>query len=183
MSGKSKAPYIIVAALFFMFVSLMALWLLSRYVFPVNVETQFMQTYQKVDKNYDSIVKNQELFFASYAAEIITNHHSPEQIEISHIRGGIQRLDHAFTLGNNRFAVTLSDQSGLTVEDANITAQVSRMGASDFEVTLALVYNKPERRYETPIFVIENESRYKITAAINTTSGKSAYLEKIVYAK
>ncbi|MDR0747822.1 MAG: hypothetical protein LBE89_08070 [Helicobacteraceae bacterium] len=183
MSGKSKVPYVITAVLLFMLVALMTLLLLSRYVFPVNVETQFMQTYQDVDKNYDSIVKDQELFFASYAAEIVTNRHSPEQIEVPHITSGVQRLDHAFTLGNNRFAVTLSDQSGLEVEDANVMAQVSRMGASDLEIALALAYNKSERRYETPIFVIENESRYKITVSISAPDGKRAYLEKIVYGR
>ncbi|GHV04194.1 hypothetical protein AGMMS50229_05030 [Campylobacterota bacterium] len=183
MAARSKVPFVIIGVLLLMFIALITLLVLSRTIYPVQIETRYMQSYQGVDKSFNQISGDRAKFDALYAAQIATHLHSPEPIAVADTRGGSQNYEHGFTIGTNRFEVVLTDAGAHAVSDATVTGFVSSFHTSDYDQTITLTYEPAQKRYQTQAFEIAAAGRYKITVLVRTADGNSAFFEKAVFAK
>ncbi|GHV59867.1 hypothetical protein FACS1894103_4150 [Campylobacterota bacterium] len=183
MKTRSKVPLVIIGVLLVMLAALITLLVLSRTIYPTKSETQFMQSYQSLDKSFNALTADQQAFESSYRAEIITHLHSPEPIEIPHLRDGVQSFPHGFVIGKNRFEVVLTDAGAHAVSDANVSGFVSSFHTSDYDQTIALSYDAKRNCYVAEAFDITAAGRYKITVSVRTLDGKHGYVEKAVFAK
>lgn len=173
-------PASIVASLVFIATLLFILLQLSRTVYPVNMDMQYMSDYQTVDKNYDAIVASQSSFDAAYRLAITTNTHSQKPIEVADIRGNIHQYEHGFTIGKNRFTVEIVEKNGKVASDLIVSALISRMDTDKFDQKAEAKFKNG--RYELGPFVITNEGRYKILVRA-TKDEQTGYFSKTVYAK
>lgn len=180
---RSKVPFVIIGVLLFMLAALITLLVLSRTNYQTKSETQFMRSYQSLDKSFNTIAADQQAFEGSYAVQIITHLHSPEPVEVPHTRGGVQSFPHGFVIGKNRFEVVLTGANGFAVADANVSGFVSSFHTSDYDQYVAFNYNAERHCYIAEPFDITAAGRYKITVLAQTASGESGFFEKAVFAK
>lgn len=180
MNRHTVWPASIIGALIFISIALFILLHLSRTVYPVNMDMQYMLNYQTVDKNYDAIVAAQNSFNEKYRFNIVTNKHAVDPVEVVDIRGNVHHFEHAFIMGKNRFFVELTDKAGVAVSDMNLTTLISRMDTDEYDQTLEARFVKG--RYEFGPFEITNEGRYKILVRA-IRGDEIGFFDKAIYAK
>lgn len=111
---------------------------------PVEMDTFYMEKYQKVDQNINEIIKLQEAFDARFTLQYSTE---------------------KFTLGQNNITLTLRDKSGNPVNNATVIMMLSRpeTNKENKEFTPAKIENG---EYRFGPFEINRPGRWQILSKI-----------------
>lgn len=113
---------------------------------PVEMDTFYMEKYQKVDQNINEILELQEKFNAKFNLTYSTE---------------------KFEMGQNSITLTLSDKNGQAVETANVTLMLSRPDSNkdNKQLTPSKVENG---HYTFGPFEINKPGRWQILSKIET---------------
>lgn len=112
---------------------------------PVEMDTFYMEKYQKVDQNINQILELQEKFNAKFDLAYSTE---------------------KFTMGDNSITLKLTDKSGQVVNNANVMLMLSRPDSNkeNRQISPSKVENG---NYTFGPFDIQKEGRWQILSKID----------------
>ena len=112
---------------------------------PVEMDTFYMEKYQKVDQNINQILELQEKFNAQFNLTYSTE---------------------KFVMGNNTITLHLSDKSGQPIENATVKMLLSRPDTNKDNKTF-LPSKSENGDYTFGPFEIQKEGRWQISSKID----------------
>ncbi|MDR1451913.1 MAG: hypothetical protein LBI57_06245 [Helicobacteraceae bacterium] len=176
---RPLAPYVIVGALFCMFAALSAIVAISQNYNPTVPDRRYMQDYQEVDKRFNRLSEERELFESLYDVEFNFASYSDQPIGVTDVRGETNLYPNNLTIGKNGFSIVLRGADGSPIEDANITALISSVDGA-FDQTIGARYEASAYHFDE--FDIAKEGRYRVTVRVAAPKA-SAYLQRELYAR
>jgi hypothetical protein len=115
---------------------------------PVYMDTAYLTDYRDVDKNINDILAKEKQFNEKYIVDVENS---------------------TIILGKNSLSIKIFDKDFTPIENAVITAKVTRPHTTESDLSLTLKYND-EGEYTSKEFDIKDKGRWEIIYKIDVDS-------------
>jgi nitrogen fixation protein FixH len=144
---KSSPKAIIIGIILLATVFLTGLFVALNISFstPIEMADDYQMGYQELEKKYDDIMNKQKLFDEKYESSV--------------------ESDTEFAMHGNSVAVRVVDKSGRSVDNANVTAYITRPDTTKLNINLPK-FRYEHGRYASSAFDLPKEGRWLVCVKV-----------------